>query len=76
MIWFGLFAPVGTPQPVIDRLSQEVVKIMRSPEVREQALGVRQVPVGSTREEFIRTIADETVYWSKLIDSAGIQRTD
>src|SRR4051812_37975028 len=50
--WQGIFAPAGTPVPVIKRLNDEIVKIIRLPDVvdRMDAMGLE--PAGNTPEEF------------------------
>lgn len=75
-VWFGLFAPVGTPQFIIDWLNQEVSKIMRLPEVRTRLVGFGQLPIGSTQSEFNLLIRAETLYWTRLIRDAGIDHVD
>eukprot|EP01036_Dinobryon_divergens_P061480 gene61480-biopygen4165 len=50
--WSGLFAPRGTPQPVVDKLSAEVQRILKLPDVREKLVALGAEPVGSTQAEF------------------------
>jgi tripartite-type tricarboxylate transporter receptor subunit TctC len=74
--WFGLMAPAGTPQPIIDRLHEETVKALAIPEVRK-ALENRGLDViGGTPAEFAETIRTETPYWAKVIKDAGIKASD
>jgi tripartite-type tricarboxylate transporter receptor subunit TctC len=73
MPWFGLMAPRGTPQPIIDRLHDETVKALAIPAVRK-ALEIQGLDViGGTPAEFTETIKAETPYWAKLIKEAGIK---
>jgi tripartite-type tricarboxylate transporter receptor subunit TctC len=72
-IWFGLFAPSGTPKPVIDRLSRETVQIMRQPEVRKKLADLGYVVLGNTPAEFAAAITAETPYWARAIKDAGIK---
>jgi tripartite-type tricarboxylate transporter receptor subunit TctC len=71
--WFGVLAPAGTPRPIIDRLNQEMVKLVRSAEVRERLIADGTDPVGSTPEEFAAYIKSETDKWAKVIKAAGIK---
>ncbi|MBV7483789.1 tripartite tricarboxylate transporter substrate binding protein [Bordetella sp. BOR01] len=70
--WFGLVAPAGTPQPVIDRLNHEVLAALKVPAVRQQytKMGFEIVPNSSA--EFTRFIADENVKWSGLIKELNL----
>ena len=71
-VWFGLFAPAGTPQSIIDRLSHEVSRIMHSPDVRARLIGLGEIPEGSTQSQFDHVIKAETLYWGQLIKDAGM----
>jgi tripartite-type tricarboxylate transporter receptor subunit TctC len=71
--WFGLLAPAGTPRPVIDRLNQEMVKLLKSPEVRDRLIADGTDPAPTTPEEFGAYIKSETEKWTKVIKAAGIK---
>ncbi|RYJ00433.1 MAG: tripartite tricarboxylate transporter substrate binding protein, partial [Acetobacteraceae bacterium] len=49
--WLGVFAPAGTPAPVVNRLSAEIAAAMAQPETREKMIQLGYEPVGSTAEE-------------------------
>jgi tripartite-type tricarboxylate transporter receptor subunit TctC len=70
--WYGLVAPARTPRAAIQRIRDEVVKAMAIPEIRERLLGLGQVPVGSTPEEFGRYMKSEGTKWLKVIREANI----
>jgi tripartite-type tricarboxylate transporter receptor subunit TctC len=57
--WAALFAPKGTPQPILDRMSAELQAAVKSPELRDKLVpqGIEPVPVG--RAEFIKWYRDE-----------------
>jgi tripartite-type tricarboxylate transporter receptor subunit TctC len=74
--WFGLMAPAGTPQPIIDRLHDETVKALAVPEVRKALEGQGLIIIGGTPAEFAETIKTETPYWAKVIKEAGIKAGD
>ena len=71
--WFGLMAPAGTPQPIIDRLHQETVRILARADVRERFDMLGMAPIGNTPAEFAAVIAAETPQWAKVIRDAGIK---
>lgn len=64
--WFGLLAPAGTPQPLIDALSRHLIAVLHSPEIEKQFFELGAQPVGDTPEEFARFIAEEGAKWSKV----------
>jgi tripartite-type tricarboxylate transporter receptor subunit TctC len=71
--WFGLVAPAGTPKDIIDKLHDETVKILATPEVRKKFDELGLEPVGNTPAEFAAIIKKETPEWAKVIKDAGIK---
>src|ERR1700728_1011998 len=71
--WFGLVAPAGTPQDVLDKLHTETVKALAMPELRKKFDELGLEPVGNTPAEFAAVIRRETPEWAKLIKDAGIK---
>jgi tripartite-type tricarboxylate transporter receptor subunit TctC len=71
--WFGLLAPAGTPQEVIDKVHDETVRALAQPEVRKKFDELGLEPVGNTPAEFAAVIAKETPEWAKVIKDAGIR---
>ncbi|MEJ7931639.1 tripartite tricarboxylate transporter substrate binding protein [Ramlibacter sp. AN1015] len=65
--WFGFLAPSGTPQPVIDKIYRDVKEILTDPEVSKIMRDQGIEPVGSTPEEFARTIRNDVEEWRKLV---------
>ena len=72
MIWNGLAAPAATPQPVIERLHRELMRILAMPEVNEllEADGSRTFP--ETQQAFAAFIKYEVEKWIKVIAQARI----
>jgi len=71
--WYGLLAPAGTRQPVIDRLSAAAHKAVTSPELRDRMLSDGAEPIGSSPAEFQKHIATEMAKWRKVVQSAGVK---
>ena len=71
-VWFGVFAPAGTPQQIVDRLGTTSQAIVANSDMdnRLQQLGLE--PVGGTQAEFLKTIADERILWKTIIEKSGI----
>ncbi len=71
--WAAMLAPAGTPAAIVQRMSEEVARIIRSPEVSrrlEETMGT--IPEGSTPQECDAFIAAETAKWARVIRSAGV----
>jgi tripartite-type tricarboxylate transporter receptor subunit TctC len=73
LVWFGLFAPAGTPRPIVQKISREVGEILRMPDTRNALLAQGADPKPSTPEEFERFVNSEIAKWGKVIKAAGIQ---
>ena len=69
--WFGVFAPAGTPQAVVNRLNAEIVKIVKLPEMRDRFLALGAEPVGSTPAEFGAFFRNEVAKWAKVVKESG-----
>jgi tripartite-type tricarboxylate transporter receptor subunit TctC len=72
-VWFGIFAPRGTPPAVIARLYDEIVKVIRLPEVENGYLISGNVAVTSRPEAFAAFVRDEIVKWGQVVRDAKIQ---
>lgn len=70
--WFGIFAPAGTPAPIIARLNGVIVKALGTPELREQLTRAGLDPEPSTPEEMGQILRADVAKWAKIIKSAGI----
>jgi tripartite-type tricarboxylate transporter receptor subunit TctC len=70
--WFGVLAPVATPKAVTARLSEEMQKIIRSPEFGKRMAEIGAEPVGNTPEQMARQIRDETEKFAKLVKQANV----
>jgi tripartite-type tricarboxylate transporter receptor subunit TctC len=71
--WNGLIAPGGTPKALIDKINQDVVAIIRAPELRDRLAAQLMEPVGSTPEEFRARIDGEIARWAPVIKAANVK---
>ncbi len=71
--WYGVFAPAGTPAPIISRLNAEIVKALAAPELNERFVSQGADPAPSSADELRRYMAEETARWAKTIKTAGIR---
>lgn len=70
-VWYGLFAPVKTPQAVVIRVVEAGMKAARAEDVRQRLLNMGAEPVGSTPEAFGRQLAVEVKQWAELVRLLG-----
>lgn len=70
--WYGLFAPAGTPEPVVRRLAAEIDQALRSPELRASLQQMGATPVGGTATEFAGYLTQENDKWAKAVAQAGV----
>lgn len=69
--WIGVFAPAGTPRPIVDRLQQEIARALADPRVRVQLVSQAADPVASKPDDFARFTADETEKWAPVVKASG-----
>ena len=65
--WVGLLAPAGTPRPVVNKLRDEVQKVLNNPELRQQFQNNGVTPVGNTPEQFATVIDSDKKKWGEVI---------
>lgn len=71
--WFAVFAPAGTPKPVIDKLNRTLRDAMKQPDVAARFESIGAEAVGSSPEELASHLARESTRWGKLITERGIR---
>ena len=71
MGWIGLVAPAGTPEPILEKLNLEVVRIINSRETKERFAAMAFEPIGDTRSEFSAFIKSEIAKWGKAVRDSG-----
>ncbi|MVW73682.1 tripartite tricarboxylate transporter substrate binding protein, partial [Bordetella sp. 15P40C-2] len=70
--WQAVYAPKGTPKPIVDRLSQEIAQILKDPDVQEKlgkTMGMELV--GSTPEQLRDLMASEIPRWAEVVKKSG-----
>ena len=71
--WFGIGAPAGTPQEIIDRLNTETNKILKEPAFREKLVALGFQPLGGSIDDMKQTIQRDRAKWKAVIDAQGIR---
>ena len=69
--WFGMFAPAKTPKPIITRVNEAVVKVLRSPDVQAQFVALGADPVGDSPEEFAAFVRRDMERYAKVVKLSG-----
>jgi len=72
-VWFGLFAPAGTPKAIVMKINQAVVSSLQTPDAKRVLEGQGAEAVPSTPEEFGAFLKSEIAKWGKVIKEAGIK---
>jgi tripartite-type tricarboxylate transporter receptor subunit TctC len=71
--WYGLFAPAGTPRPIVDRIAKEAAVIVADPEFAQKQLTDRSlVGATDTPDEFAKQIAEDRVVAEQVVKQAGM----
>jgi len=71
--WYGLFAPAGTPKPIVDKIARDVATIVNDPAFRERHLTARSlVPAINTPEQFADEIKKDRVMAERVVKEAGL----
>lgn len=73
-LWFGLMAPAGTPQPIVDTLSRAANEALQSQKVREAFQKQYIATLGGAPADFRRTITEETARWTAVVAAMGLKR--
>ncbi len=70
--WYAFVAAGKTPKPLLDRWNLEIVKVLNSPDVKEQLLKHGLTPMPGTRDELAKYMASETATWGRIIKERKI----
>jgi tripartite-type tricarboxylate transporter receptor subunit TctC len=70
--WFGMFLPVATPKPVVDKFSLEIQRILKLPDVREKIESMGLVPGGESQDQFAQVMKSDAEVYARIIRDAKI----
>lgn len=71
--WIGIFAPGGTPRPIVEKLAAELDKAIQMPDVRERIISFGLEPAGGTSDDFSKMVRRSYDQWAHIIKTTGIQ---
>jgi len=69
--WYGVLAPTGTPREIILKLNTEIVKILRTDEIKKRISSDGGEVIGSTPEEFTAVMKSDIAKWAKVVQASG-----
>lgn len=69
--WYGVIGPAKLPKPILTRLHDEILKILKQPDVTERIRADGSEPVGNTPEEFRKYMLADVAKWAKLVKESG-----
>jgi len=71
--WHGIFAPAGTPDPIITKLNTELVKIVKTQDVQDRLRTLGLTPTGTPASILAANVSSDFAYWGKLVNDLGIK---
>jgi tripartite-type tricarboxylate transporter receptor subunit TctC len=72
-VWTAFFAPAKTPRPIIERLQQEVARVVHTSEVKERFAQMGLAPVGSTPQALAKIVARDVAKYTAVAKAANIK---
>ncbi len=73
MYWFGVMAPSGTPNDIIEKMHQEIIRAIQTPQVIEVFKNAGVNPTSTSPAEFTKLIKDESSMWAEIIKKSDIK---
>ena len=73
VLWTSVFAPAGTPRPLVEKLQQQIAAILRLPDVAERMAALGIEPVGSTPAQLAAVLRADVEKWTAVAKSANIK---
>ena len=70
-VWYGLFAPAGTPPTVVHKLNAEIERLLKLPDVRERMISMGFEPYRDSPEDFAKVVASDLQMWAKVVQISG-----
>ncbi len=72
--WNALFAPAGTPQPIIDRLAAVMAQMARDDEIEKRMADFGSIALANSPKDFAAMLREETEQWAKALSAIGLKR--
>jgi tripartite-type tricarboxylate transporter receptor subunit TctC len=72
-IWYGVWVPAGTPTAVVEKLSQDIERVMATADLRDSLAKHGADPMNMTQPEFARFVVSESASAARIFKAAGIK---
>jgi len=72
-LWLGIWGPAKLPRDITERLSSDVAKLLKLPDVKERLASQGMEPIGNTPAQFAEFVRKENETWSKVVKAAGVK---
>jgi tripartite-type tricarboxylate transporter receptor subunit TctC len=69
--WYGVMTRAGTPDAIVGKLNQEIVRILHAPDMRERVTNLGAEPAALSRDAYARFLKSESVKWGTLVKASG-----
>ena len=69
--WHGVFAPAGTPKPIVDKMAAEMKRILELPDIKDKLFEIGAAASPMTPEEFVKFIDSERTKWAEVVKASG-----
>jgi tripartite-type tricarboxylate transporter receptor subunit TctC len=70
--WYGIFAPAGTPAPIVAKISTELDRILKEPDVQAQLARIGMNPIGGTPARLESFVKQDLARWKRVVKEAGL----
>ncbi|MCX7143530.1 MAG: tripartite tricarboxylate transporter substrate binding protein [Proteobacteria bacterium] len=71
--WFGVFAPAGTPEPVVKVLTEKIAGVLKQPDVLERMSELGAEAASGGQDDLRKLLANEMAVWGKVIRDSGVK---
>jgi tripartite-type tricarboxylate transporter receptor subunit TctC len=71
--WHGIFAPAGTPDPIIAKLNTEIVKVVKTQDMQNRLREFGLTPTGTSAEHLSKELASDYAYWGKIVKELNVK---
>jgi tripartite-type tricarboxylate transporter receptor subunit TctC len=71
--WNGIVAPAGTPKVIVDKLNNEILRILSAPDTKERFASLGMEAIGGTPQDFAKYLQVESEKWAKIVEAAHLQ---
>jgi tripartite-type tricarboxylate transporter receptor subunit TctC len=72
--WNALFAPAGTPQPIVDRLAEVMALMAKDEEIQKRMADFGSIAIANSPAEFAQMLREETDQWAKALSAISLKR--